>query len=164
MRVGFRRVSARDLKRLNEIVNDPAVARFINLIPPVSMESTRDFFLECRRKKSLWYCVVVDGTIAGSVHLAPRTKNGKMAHVAEFGISLAKEYWGMGLGGRAIGFIVEEARKRRLKRIEFWGVADNMRARGLYKRKGFVEEGRNKKSFIIDGKYHDTIMMARLLK
>lgn len=43
-------------------------------------------------------------------------------------------------------------------------MADNRRARRLYEKKGFRKEGLKEKSFKIGRKYHDTIVMARLLK
>lgn len=164
MLVTFRKVSERDLKRLNEIVNDPEVSRFLNLIPPVSMKSTRRFFKQHKKNKSMLYCITADGVIAGSMCLSPREKNAKQAHVAEFGISIAREFWGKNIGGKAIDFIVKEGRKRNVKRIEFEVVADNLRARKLYKKHGFREEGVKKNSFKIGRRYHDTVVMARLLK
>lgn len=150
-----------DLRRLNEIVNDSEVCRFINLITPVSMKSTRDFYRQSRKAGGMLYSIVVDSRVAGSVCLTPR-KN-KQAHVADFGISLAREHWGMGVGGRAIEFIVNKGREHGVRRIELEAVAGNRRALGLYRRYGFRREGVKKRSFRINGVYHDTIAMARLL-
>jgi len=163
MKISFKTVSEKDLQRLNEIVNDLKVARFLNLIPPVSMKSTREFYSQCKKNGMRWYAIVIDGVIAGSTHFAPRSKHGKQAHVAEFGISIAREFWGRGVGGRAINFITTEAGKSGIKRIEFEVVADNQRARELYLQHGFRKEGLKKKSFLINGRYHDTVVMARLL-
>ncbi|MCX6695719.1 MAG: GNAT family protein [Candidatus Altiarchaeota archaeon] len=163
MNVSFRRTSVKDLRRLNELVNDPDVCRFLNLVLPVSMKSTREFYEDGGEGGNMLYSIIVDGEVAGSVCLRPRKKDSKQAHVAEFGISIGKWYWGVGVGGRAIDYIVNEGRKRGIKRIEFEVVADNRRARRLYVKHGFREEGRKKNSFIIDGRFHDTIVMARLL-
>jgi RimJ/RimL family protein N-acetyltransferase len=160
MKLAFRKTRPGDLGRLNEIVNDPKVCRFLNLVPPVSMKSTRDFYGDSRKNGGMLYSIIVDGRVAGSVCLKPR-KN-KQAHVADFGISLARECWSEGIGGRAIDFIAGVGRKRGVRRVELEAVAGNKRAIGLYRKHGFRQEGVKKRSFIIDGRYHDTVSMARL--
>jgi RimJ/RimL family protein N-acetyltransferase len=163
MRVTFRPVVESDLRRLNEIVNDGEVAHFLSLIPSVSLNSTRGHFLSCRRNKSLWYSVVVDGSVAGSFLLTPHKRDGKMAHGAGFGIDLAKEYWGKGVGVKSVDYALRKAKSLGLKRVELEVVAENLRARRLYGKCGFSREGVKRKSFKIGRKYHDTIVMARLL-
>lgn len=39
-KIKFVAVQRRHLKRLNEIVNDPSVSKYLTLTPPVSMRST----------------------------------------------------------------------------------------------------------------------------
>lgn len=161
MKLVFRRTRLGDLRRLNGIVNDPSVCRFLNLVLPVSMKSTREFYSQNCKRGGMLYSIVVDGKVAGSVCLS-RRKN-KQAHVGDFGISMAREYWGVGVGGRAIEFIVSKGRKHGIRRIEFEVVAGNKRALGLYRKHGFRREGLKKRSFIINGRHHDTIAMARML-
>ena len=163
MRVAFRRVRAGDLKRLNGIVNDPGVSRYLTLIPPVSMKDSRRFLGEVKRNRWRWYCVLVDGEVAGGVSLMPKRKNTKQSHVADVGIDLAREYWGRGLGLKAFRFVVREARAAGVRRLELQVVRENKRARRLYEKAGFREEGVKRKAFKIGGRYHDTVMMARLL-
>jgi RimJ/RimL family protein N-acetyltransferase len=40
--------------------------------------------------------------------------------------------------------------------------ANNTAAAALYRKVGFVEEGTKRKAILIDGTYHDEIIMARL--
>jgi len=150
------------LVRLNEIVNDGEVARYLQVVPHVSMKSTRDFFLKCRKEKTLWYAVVVDGVVAGSVNLRRKPMK-KSAHVADIGVAFAKEYWGMGLGGKAMDFLVKRARKMRLKRVELSVDAKNKRAIRLYRSRGFVVEGRLRKAVKSGGRYSDVLVMGRLI-
>lgn len=42
------------LKRLNEIVNDEKVARFLTLTPPVSMKSTENLYAFVRKAHHPW--------------------------------------------------------------------------------------------------------------
>ncbi|MBM3309352.1 MAG: GNAT family N-acetyltransferase [Candidatus Altiarchaeales archaeon] len=164
MKVSFRKASSRDLKRLNEIVNDKKTARYLNVILPVSLESTRKFYEQHTKGKGLFCCIMADGNIAGSLSIRFGRKDSKQAHLAEFGLCIAREYWGRGLGGKAIDFIIKQARKNKIKRVDFEVVKDNKKAIKLYEKKGFKKEGVKKKSFKIGNKFHDTVVMARLLK
>jgi len=163
VKLTFRKVREPDLKRLNGIVCDEKVCFFLHMIPPVSLKSTRDVYARYRRDKNPWWCILVDGKLAGSMNLITKKKNTKQSHVASFGIAIASEQWGKDVGDKAIEFMLKEARKLKLKRIELEVVANNKRARKLYEKHDFVKEGVKKKSFKISGKYCDTIMMARWL-
>jgi RimJ/RimL family protein N-acetyltransferase len=163
MKVGFRKASPRDLKRLNEIVNDRETARYLNVVLPVSLKSTKQFFDQHKGGKGLFYCILADGNIAGSLSIRFGRRDSKQAHLAEFGLCIAREYQGLGLGGKAIDFIIKQARKNKIKRVDFEVVKDNKKAIRLYGKKGFKKEGVKKNSFKIGKKFHDTIVMARML-
>ncbi len=163
MKVTFRQVSHEDLKRLNDIVNDSDVSRYLQLVPPVSMKLTRDLFERCRKEKTRWYCIKVDGKIAGSTMVRKNNVKSKRGHTADFGINIAKEFWGKGVGDKTMEFVIKKSKKAGVKRLELEVVAENTRARRLYEKHGFMVEGVKKKSFRIGGRYHDTIMMAKLL-
>jgi RimJ/RimL family protein N-acetyltransferase len=163
MKVAFRPVRVRDLKRLNEIVNEPDVSPYLNGVLPISMKSTLRFFKHCKDSEVLWYCIVVDGVIVGSTSLHPERKDSKNAHVASFGIAISREYWGRGVGGRAVRFILRMAKELGLKKVILNVVTDNRRARALYERHGFVKEGLQRKQTKLKGRYHDNILMGRFL-
>lgn len=51
----------------------------------------------------------------------------------------------------------------RLHQITLWVVAENEVARHVYRKVGFVEEGRHRESFVgLDGERHDMILMSML--
>jgi RimJ/RimL family protein N-acetyltransferase len=162
MVVRFRPVRVGDLRRLNELVNDREVARFLQVVPPVSLKSTRDFYGKCRRERVLWSAVVVDGVVAGSVNLR-RKEAKKSRHAADIGIALAREYWGRGVGAAAMDYLIGRVREMGLKRVELAVEDGNRRAIRLYKSRGFAVEGRLRKAVKSSGRYHDTLLMARLL-
>lgn len=159
MKVRFRRVQEKDLRRLNEIVNDPQVARYLSVAPPVSMKSTREHYRKTKKNRNGWYSILVDNEIAGSTSLDFKPRS-KQAHVAIFGIALAREYWGVDLGDLAIEFIKKEARKKGVKKLDLGVVVGNKRAVKLYKKHGFKREGIKKKDFKLGGKYHDMMIMG----
>jgi putative acetyltransferase len=163
MDVTLRRVRCTDLERLNEIVNDPEVAHYLALIPPVSMKSTYEFYDRIKKNRWGWYCIIADGKVVGAVGLMVKAEKNKQSHVAEVGIDIAKEYWGKGIGLKAFRHITREARERGIRRLELQVVRENRRARRLYEKAGFKREGVKKRAFKINGRYHDTVMMAKLI-
>ncbi|MFH0862490.1 MAG: GNAT family protein [Candidatus Altiarchaeota archaeon] len=162
MKVAFRKVGVGDLKALNRIVNDSRVALHLMVTPPVSMKSTRLLYGQILRERGFWDAVLVDGMIAGSATLR-RMPEEKNAHAADFGIALAEEYWGMGIGGITIDYMIRRARAAGIKRVQLTVASDNCRALALYRRHGFKMEGNLRRAYKVGGKYRDAILMARLL-
>lgn len=86
---------------------------------------------------------VIDGRIVGSAGVSAVRSRRKVAHRARFGISILKEYWGMGIGRVLMETSIDCARKAGFTQLELEVVADNERALSLYRRAGFEEYGRN---------------------
>ena len=68
-------------------------------------------------------------------------------HRAEFGISVLKEYWGLGLGKALTRACIECAGEAGYVQLELNVVADNKRAVTMYQDLGFTEFGRNPRGF-----------------
>lgn len=160
MRMTFRPVAKRDFDRLNEIVNDPDVSHYLDVNCPAPMKSTGEFFEHCKRENGFWYCIIVDGEIAGSFSLMPFQKGTKRGHVARFGIAIAKEYWGRDLGDAAIDYAISMAEDVGIKRLELMVAEENLRARELYEDNGFLKEGVAQKAYKIGKRYQNGIMMG----
>lgn len=90
---------------------------------------------------------VVDGTIVGTAGIEAVGKKYKVRHRAEFGISIAKEYWGLGIGQALMEACIECARVAGYAQLELEVVSENMKALSMYEKAGFVEYGRNPKGF-----------------
>ena len=71
----------------------------------------------------------------------------KMRHRASFGISIDREYWGLGIGRALLEACIECAREAGYRQLELDVVAENKRAISLYTDEGFVEYGRNPRGF-----------------
>ncbi len=89
----------------------------------------------------------VNGKIAGSAGINAIGSSCKVRHRAEFGINIAKEFWGMGIGRALTEACIECAKSAGYTQLELDVVADNDRAVEMYKKFGFVEFGRNPKGF-----------------
>ena len=107
---------------------------------------------------------VVDGKIVGIAGIESVGKKYKVKHRAEFGISVLRAYWGLGLGKALTEACIQCARDAGYEQLELNVVAENERALSLYKAFGFVEFGRNPKGFRsrISGYQEVVYMLLRL--
>ena len=85
----------------------------------------------------------------------------KTCRRAEFGISVDKDCWGLGVGRALTGACIECAVKAGYAQIELDVIAENERAISLYKSFGFTEYGRNPRGFLsrITGKWQELVLM-----
>lgn len=89
----------------------------------------------------------------------------KLCHRAEFGISVLKEYWGLGLGSVLMEHIVDFATESGYEQIELETVRTNERAIALYKKFGFEQTGVIPRAQKLEsGEYQDYIIMVKALK
>lgn len=90
---------------------------------------------------------VVDDEVVGEAGIESIGKKYKIRHRADFGISVAKEFWGLGIGRALMNACIECARNAGYVQLELSVVADNTRAISMYKSAGFIVYGKNPKGF-----------------
>lgn len=90
---------------------------------------------------------VVDGRIVGSAGVTAVGSRRKVTHRARFGISVLKDYWGMGIGRVLMESCIDCACRAGYTQLELEVVAGNERALSLYRRAGFEEYGRNPRGY-----------------
>ena len=90
---------------------------------------------------------VLDGRVVGSAGIDRISKSYKLKHRANFGISIERAAWGLGIGRELLRACVECARKAGYAQVELDVVETNTNAIALYKSEGFVEYGLNPKGF-----------------
>ncbi len=91
---------------------------------------------------------VVDHKVIATAGVGAIGHKYKIRHRAEFGIDVAKEYWGLGIGKALMNSCIECAKEMGYKQLELDAVAENDRAINMYKSAGFIEFGRNPMGFI----------------
>ena len=89
----------------------------------------------------------LDGRVVGNAGIGCIGRREKTRHRADFGISVDKAYWGVGIGRALTEACIECARNAGYAQLELEAVAENKAAIALYKSVGFVEYGRNPKGF-----------------
>ena len=99
-----------------------------------------------------------EGKIVGVTNVE-RDKVGKKRkhHVATFGISVAKEYRGQGVGKKLMEVVIAEAKKniKGLKMIKLTAFGVNAQALELYQKLGFREFGSLPQGLLYRGEYID---------
>lgn len=104
----------------------------------------------------------VDGMVVGSAGIESMGSKYKVRHRSEIGISVLKEFWGMGIGRLLMEACIECAKEAGYKQIELTVVAENERAIGLYERLGFQEYGRNPMGFNSKFTGYQEIVLMRM--
>lgn len=109
---------------------------------------------------------LIDGAVVGSAGNEAIGNRYKVRHRADFGISVLKKYWGLGVGRALTEACIECAEKAGYAQLELTVVAENERAIGLYESVGFIEFGRNPKGFYSREKkdFQETVEMRLELK
>lgn len=163
--VVLRKPEPRDVPELYRQKNDPAVA---SLLGGVSFGySERDIldwieFHRGRVDEVIWVVAAAeDDRCLGHVGFY---KIDYRVRAAEFAIMLGdKAIWGRGIGGQVAQFCVDQGFSvLNLNRIHLTVLASNDRARRLYQRLGFAEEGCLRQAQYKNGKYEDVIVMSLL--
>ena len=90
---------------------------------------------------------MADGRVVATAGVDAVGTRDKLRHRAEFGISVLRAYWGLGLGRALTEACIQCAKEARYEQLELTVVAENERAIALYRKAGFVEFGRNPRGF-----------------
>ncbi len=103
------------------------------------------------------------GEVIGFAGLHVQHPGLRRSHVRSLAIALAPQGQGRGVGKMLMARVLDWADNwSGVLRIELMVQVDNERAIALYQRLGFVEEGRHKGYALKNGRYIDSLSMARL--
>ena len=107
----------------------------------------------------------VDGEIVGSVDMGNGERK-RIQHVGTVGITVLKDFRGLGVGKALMESVIEWASKHSvIEKIGLEVFSNNAGAINLYKKLGFVEEGRKLKGVKIGpDDYLDSILMYKFVK
>lgn len=152
-----------------EALRDYAAALFAEDLPGIfrrevpTLEQEREFIaLYLEPVNSTMLVAEAEGQIVGMIGFKGYTL-AEEAHSGEFGLSVAREHRGTGVGTALIEALIEWAPAHGISRIEVCSWSNNPRATALYGRCGFEEEGRLRRGIERDGEKIDVIIMGRLL-
>lgn len=109
---------------------------------------------------SLLLIARLNAQIVGMLFFIPNTKR-KNAHTGEFGVNVHPDFQGLGIGKELVRKLLLWAQQNeKIEKVILQVFATNLRAVGLYKKLGFVEEGRHRNAIKqFDGSYVDILQM-----
>jgi RimJ/RimL family protein N-acetyltransferase len=108
----------------------------------------------------IFLVVELDNEIIGCLNFAGGRRE-RLKHTGEFGVSVKKKYWNMGIATQLIKELINWANESNIiSKINLKVREDNERALRLYEKLGFIREGRVTREFYVDGKYYDVIIMG----
>jgi ribosomal protein S18 acetylase RimI-like enzyme len=106
----------------------------------------------------------LDGSrVVGFIDIRPDLKDG-VRHRARLGMGVLCDYRGCRIGRRLLETALARAKERGLMRVDLTVYASNAAAIGLYRKIGFVEEGRMIKGRYLDGRFDDIIQMGLIFQ
>lgn len=107
---------------------------------------------------------VVEEQIVGSASV--RTSEEKrVSHIGEVGISLLKDYWGIGLGSVLLEELMDWSQQtEKIRRLELTVQKQNERAIHLYEKFGFQTEAvMTRGASGDDGRFLDVLLMSKMI-
>lgn len=105
-----------------------------------------------------------NGKFVGEASLRAYSRYRATDHVRVFGIGLAEEVRGRGLGKKMTRAMLDWADAQGVVRVELQVYADNARAIALYEKMGFVVEGTRRKVIRRGDTLLDELLMARIVE
>ncbi|KAG6918326.1 hypothetical protein DXG01_015184 [Tephrocybe rancida] len=163
-RLYFRAYRPSDQEPLLSLFNDTRVMTYFTEGPIVPRSIDKFDKILSLVHDSVMFCIVEEldnGAFIGLATLLPdaNPKNRE----ANFGIAILPPFWSKGYGLEMGNFMVDYAfRHLASHRVSLTVFEGNDRAIALYKKLGFVEEGRIRKLVWIDGGWRDRIHMGIL--
>ena len=164
-KVVLRSLKLSDAARFCQWLADPEVTKFLDMYnqPALTLAAERKWITQQRQSKDIITFAIdtIDGTHIGSVALRHITSPHRHA---SYGIMIGdKKYWGQGYGTEAGKLIIDYGfRKLKLHRIYLYVIAYNIRGQKSYEKIGFKVEGRFREHLLVDGQYHDRVVMGIL--
>jgi putative acetyltransferase len=157
----IRRAEPDDCNAIYEMFRSPKVYEGTLQLPYPSREQWRKRISET---DGCYNLVAVSGEhVIGMLTVDTFPNRPRRRHVGRIGISVSDEWQGKGVGKALMRAGIDLADKwLNLTRLELEVYADNESAIRLYEQFGFEREGVLRQHAFRDGRYVDSIMMARL--
>jgi RimJ/RimL family protein N-acetyltransferase len=161
-RVTLLPVGPEHVEGLYELVSDPEVGRLTGSHGEIDPEATRQWYAtRGDQADRLDLAIMAEGDYVGEVVLNELDRHNLSCNLR---IALIGDrVFGKGYGTEAIELVLDHAfATTPLHRISLAVFAFNERARHVYKKVGFVEEGVLRDALLWEGEWHDSVTMSVL--
>lgn len=164
-KVRLREYRREDAPKAQAYINEPEIKRLLGGAPfPLTLWDEEKFIAQQSARSDTYSFAIetiADGHYIGGCGInALDWKN----RVAEIGIFIGdKAYWNQGYGTDALKVLLRFVfYQLNLHKISLQVLSFNERAQKVYKRLGFIEEGRLRQERYVDGTYYDLLVMGLL--
>jgi RimJ/RimL family protein N-acetyltransferase len=126
------------------------------------MEPEEEEFLRRCRATDNQICLlgIIDDILIATLNFAAGRRP-RVRHSGGFGITVRRDYWGLGIGSLMLDALIDWAREGGIvKKINLQVRTDNRRAIRLYESRGFVIQGTGRKEVFLHGQYYDVYWMG----
>jgi ribosomal protein S18 acetylase RimI-like enzyme len=162
--IRIRPIARTDIPGLRAVLD--AVARertYLAFTEAPPLAEVRQYVLDHLKKKDIQLVAEApSGTIVGWCDIIVPELAG-FSHGGRLGMGVAKDLRRQGIGTRLMEESLGLSKRKGLVRIELDVFSSNISAICLYRRFGFVTEGRRTKARYLDGRFEDVEMMGLLL-
>lgn len=152
------------IKYLNQVAGESNFLTFGAGEFKMTIEEEKKFIEDHHQADNQIFLVAeVNQEIIGLMNVCASRKS-RLRHIADFGISIKKDYWSKGIGSKMMEAMLEWARdKGIIRKINLTVNTDNKVAIALYKKYGFKIEGTIRRHSLINGKFYDSYSMGLLI-
>jgi putative acetyltransferase len=163
-KVVFRPEHSTDTEMLWEMFSTLSKESESNLLPPFTRERVEGWTSNINYDEVLAIVAVTeDGKrIIGSTSLKFNPQDA-LKHKAELGITVHDDYQNMGIGTALLNHVINVAQMKKLRKVWLHVSTANDRAIRMYKKAGFVIEGKLCKESFVNGEYRDEYSMTLFL-
>ena len=133
--------------------------RWIGAEAPVDRDRRREHFVgTIEHRRSVTFVAELDGRIVGDLFVA------RQFGIAELGMLVRDGHRGQGIGSALMDACIEWCRSSGSHKVVLTVFPHNTAARALYRKFGFVEEGRLRRHYLrVNGELWDAITMGLVL-
>ncbi|GAB6442734.1 MULTISPECIES: GNAT family N-acetyltransferase [Bacillus] len=154
--------SVMDIRK--EIILSETTTKFFIVSPnnvPNEIDAEKEKIRKSNEKGNLYIVYEVDKKVVGFL-IFNRYELDRLRHAGTMGMGIKEAYCNQGIGTKLIEFLIRWVKGQEgLEKICLGVVSINDRAIKVYKRMGFVEEGRQRNQIKYeDGSYGDDVLMG----
>jgi RimJ/RimL family protein N-acetyltransferase len=127
----------------------------------VSVSDEEGIIEESRTSNNKLMLLAFNGNkVIGCLHFTGGSRV-RVQHTGEFGVSVLKEYWNLGIGTTMVKELIQWAKDSNvIRKINLRVRSDNTGAIRVYEKFGFIQEGLITREFLIQGNFYDCICMG----
>ncbi len=133
--------------------------RWLMTLQAHPLEQVREYWSAMVAANDPCFFAVEDERVVGWIDIKRHPEEG-ICHRGRLGMGIHCDYRGRGIGKRLMEAALAKAKQNGLIRVELTVYDSNAIAIALYRKCGFVDEGRMVKARYLDGRFEDILNMA----